>query len=115
MNYYFEPTEDILRSLDTTQKGLSTAEAEARLAEYGPNKLDEGKKKTMLAKFFAQFADPMIIILLAAATISGLVGEIADTIIIMTVVILNSILGVVQEGKAEKAIEALQKDDVTIF
>jgi len=79
------------------------------LEKYGPNKLAEGKRKSLLAKFFGEMADPMVMVLIAAAVISGVVGEIADTIIILMVVVVNSVLGVIQEGKAEKAIAALQK------
>lgn len=109
MNYYFEQLDTIYEALETSHDGLDPTQASNRLQEVGPNKLDEGKKKTIFMRFMSQLADPMIIILIAAATISGVVGEIADTIIIMIVVVLNSILGVVQEGKAEKAIEALQE------
>jgi len=80
-----------------------------RLEKYGRNKLDEGKKKTVFGRFLDQLKDPMIIVLIVAAIISGFAGEPADSIIILMVVLINSILGVVQEGKAEKAIEALQK------
>ncbi len=109
MNYYFEQLDTIYEELETSHDGLDPTQASNKLQEFGPNKLDEGKKKTIFMRFISQLADPMIIILIAAATISGVVGEIADTIIIMIVVVLNSILGVVQEGKAEKAIEALQE------
>lgn len=109
MKHYFEETETILNSLQTTRQGLTTQQAAQRLEEFGKNALKEAKKKSMFSKFMAQLTDPMILILIAAATISGIVGEVADLIIIMIVVTLNSILGVVQEGKAEKAIEALQK------
>jgi len=109
MKYYFESVETVLEQQQTSRNGLDTTEASERLNQYGKNKLAEGKKKTLIARFLGQLADPMVMVLIAAAVISGAVGEIADMVIILTVVILNSILGVVQEGKAEKAIEALQQ------
>jgi len=108
MNYY-ESIETVLDRMNTSRSGLDASEAAERQNKYGLNKLSEGKKKSLAARFFGQMADPMVIVLIAAAVISGVVSEIADMIIILAVVILNSILGVVQEGKAEKAIEALQK------
>lgn len=109
MKHYFEEIETVLSSQQTARHGLSTSQAAERLEKFGQNRLKEGKKKSIVSKLMAQLTDPMILILIAAGIVSGVVGEIADTIIIMTVVVLNSILGVVQEGKAEKAIEALQK------
>ncbi len=89
--------------------GLTDEEAAARLEKYGKNKLEEGKRKTVLRMFYEQFKSLMIIILLAAALISGFLGEYTDTVIILVVVILNAVLGVLQENKAEKALEALKK------
>lgn len=109
MKHYFEEVETVLNSQGSTKRGLDDNEVRQRAEKFGKNKLAEGKKKTIVRKFLEQMSDPMIIVLIAAGIISGAVGEIADTIIILAVVILNSILGVVQEGKAEKAIEALQK------
>ncbi len=109
MKYYLEEVESVLDAQNTTKNGLDESESRSRLVKYGKNKLKEGKKKSLAARFLGQISDPMIIILLIAGIISGAVGEIADTVIILTVVVLNSILGIVQEGKAEKAIEALQK------
>ena len=114
MKFYCENTETVLNEVDSTENGLSSAEAEKRLSENGKNKLKEGKKDSIIKQFFAQMADPMIIILLVAAAISGVLaatqGEsFADVIIILIVVIVNAVLGVYQENKAEKAIEALQQ------
>ncbi|MBQ6851273.1 MAG: cation-translocating P-type ATPase [Oscillospiraceae bacterium] len=100
--------------LNVTENGLSNAEAAERLAQYGPNKLKEGEKESLISKFLHQLADPMTIILIIAAAISGVTaaysGEgFADVIIIMAVVIINAVLGVYQESKAEAAIEALQE------
>ena len=114
MKAYLESCEEVLKAQSTSQNGLTAAEAEKRLAEVGPNKLQEGKKKSLLERFLGELADPMIIILIAAAVISGVTafysGEsFTDVIIIMAVVIINAVLGVVQESKAEAAIEALAK------
>ncbi len=89
--------------------GLTEAEASARLQTYGPNEIREGKKKTLFARLLEQFKNIMVIILLVAAAISGLMHELADTAIILVVVIINAVLGVMQESKAEKALEALKK------
>jgi len=111
---YGQDAETVLRELRTGREGLSSAEAEARLGEYGRNRLEEGKSVSLIRKFFGQMADPMILILLAAALVSGITavyeGEsFADVFIILFVVIVNAALGVFQENKAEKAIEALRK------
>ena len=114
MKYYLEETGQVLDELGSSPSGLSAAEAKKRLAENGKNKLKEGKKPSLLRRFLAQLADPMILILLAAALVSGVTavyaGEsFADVIIILFVVVVNAVLGVYQESKAEKAIEALQR------
>ena len=114
MKEYLQSKEDVLAAEETTVDGLSTSEVQERLARFGKNKLAEGKKVTLLQRFLAQLADPMIIILIIAAVISGVVGVMndegfADVIIIMAVVLINAVLGVFQESKAEKAIEALQE------
>jgi len=114
MQPYLLDSAAALQSVASTEHGLSAAEAEKRLCDNGPNKLEEGKKTPLIVRFFQQMKDPMILILLAAAIISGVTAVIegesfADVIIILTVVIINAVLGVVQESKAEKAIEALQK------
>ena len=114
MRFYCEDTEAVLHDVGSTSDGLTTAEAEKRLAENGKNKLAEGKKDSLVKRFFQQMGDPMIIILLVAAAISGVLAVVqgesfADVIIILAVVIINAVLGVYQESKAEKAIEALQQ------
>ena len=111
---YTQSAEEVLRDLGATADGLTTTQAEERLAKYGPNKLKEAPKPTLLQRFLQQLRDPMLIILLVAAGVSALTGmlsgenEWAEVIIILAVVLLNAILGVVQESKAEAAIEALQ-------
>ena len=114
MKAYLESCEDVLRAQGVPAQGLTSAEAEKRLAEHGPNKLQEGKKASLLSRFLGELADPMIIILIVAAAISGVTafyaGEsYADVIIILAVVVINAVLGVVQESKAEAAIAALQE------
>ena len=111
---YIRSREEVLAGLEVTAEGLTSAEAKARQEKYGPNKLKEGEKPTLLQRFLAQLKDPMLIILLVAAGVSALTGmlahesEWAEVIIILAVVLLNAILGVFQESKAEAAIEALQ-------
>ena len=114
MKTYCEEKEAVLAELDSSENGLSSAEAQKRLEARGKNKLKEPAKESLIKRFFGQMADPMIIILLAAAAISGVLavmqGEsFADVIIILAVVVVNAVLGVYQENKAEKAIEALQE------
>ena len=114
MKHYFEEKSAVINSLGSTEEGLSSAEATARLEKNGKNKLVEPKKASLLKKFFSEFADPMIIVLLVAAVLSAITavyeGEsLADVFIILFVVILNATLGVIQESKAEKAIDALKE------
>ncbi len=114
MRYYCEEKETVLKEFGTTAEGLSDAEAAKRLEENGKNRLEAAKGKTLVQRFLEQLADPMIIILIAAAAISGVLAVIendsfTDVIIILAVVIINAVLGVYQESKAEKAIEALQE------
>lgn len=93
----------------SSEAGLSEAAAERRLDEYGPNQLEEQKKKGVFGLFMEQLNDPLIYILMAAIAISLFLGEAGDAAIIAAVILLNSIVGVVQEDKARKAIEALQQ------
>ena len=123
---YTLSTDQVLKNLGVDENGLSTAQAQERLAKYGPNKLKEGEKPTWLQRFLAQLKDPMLIILMIAAVVSAattvidfmqlpeprdaghLVEGLVEVGIIVIVVLLNAILGVIQESKAEAAIEALQ-------
>ena len=111
---YTLSAQQVLDEQQTTAEGLSAAEARRRGETYGPNKLKEAEKPTLLQRFITQLKDPMLIILMAAAAVSALTGmlagenEWAEVIIILAVVLLNAILGVIQESKAEAAIEALQ-------
>ncbi len=116
MIYHHESPEVTLQKLNTDPvQGLSAAEVEARRAQYGPNRLKEKKKKTNLQRFAEQFKDVMILILIAAAVISFVVvcveqnwGELFEPMLILLIVILNAVMGVVQESRAEHAMEALQ-------
>ena len=111
---YAQSAEEVLRNLGVGAEGLTSAQARERLAEYGPNKLKEAEKPTLLQRFIQQLKDPMLIILMVAAAVSAVTNlmaghnEMAEVIIILAVVLLNAILGVFQESKAEAAIEALQ-------
>lgn len=107
--YHTMPIKDVWQHFHTDSGGLSGSEAAKRLQQYGKNELQEGKKKSLPEMFLLQFKDVMIIILLAAAVISGFLGEFADTVIIALVVMINAILGVSQESKAEKALAALKQ------
>ena len=117
MNFHTKKSNAVLKELNSSKKGLSQTEATERLNKYGENKLKEAKKKSFLARFFTQFKDVMIILLLISAAISLVfaflhedgTSEIVDAIIIFAIVILNATLGVIQESKAENAMESLKK------
>ena len=120
MKHYLHEVDEVFEAVNSTAEGLSSAEAEKRLQENGKNKLAEAKKVSMFSRFIDQLKDPMIIILLVAAVISAVTEFIehdpstgmyvpTDSIIILVVVLINAVLGVIQESKAEKAVEALQK------
>lgn len=106
---YLQSESTVLKQYGATEQGLSSEEAARLLEEVGPNEIEEAKKKTLAQRVLEQVKDPMIIVLIAAAIISGAFGEIADMVIILIVVVVNAILGIYQEGKAEEAIEALRK------
>jgi Ca2+-transporting ATPase len=114
MDFYAEEIGDVYRKLNTSEQGLSQEEALKRQQTYGKNQLVQPEKESLLRRFLNQLNDPMVIILLVAAAISGVLGIIhgegmADVVIILIVVVINSVLGVYQENKAEEAIEALKK------
>lgn len=116
-NRNLEEQEAFLLSIDDTEKsyqtslanGLTTAEVAEREAQYGKNVLQEAKKKSIWQMFIAQFSDVLILVLMAAAIISGFLGEVSDAILILIIVIINAVIGVVQENKAEESMEALKK------
>jgi len=108
--FYRLSVEEVCRELGVDpQKGLSSEEAKKRLEQYGPNELAERKRRTVLQMFLSQFTDFLIIILLAAAGISIVVGEAVDAILIMIIVVLNATLSTIQEAKAEKSLQLLKK------
>lgn len=116
MTQYSEPLDSVISGLHSSRtEGLTSARAEERLQEYGPNQLRAKKKKTNLQRFFEQFKDVMILILIAAAAVSFVVAcnghdssEFFEPLLILLIVVLNAVMGMVQESKAEKAMEALQ-------
>ncbi|WP_245804155.1 cation-translocating P-type ATPase [Chryseolinea serpens] len=109
MNWWQSSLQDIFKNLSTSQQGLTDDSAKSRLTEVGPNELIEKKRKPPLTIFLNQFKDFMIVVLLAAAVIAGIAGDLTDTLIIAVIVVLNAIVGFVQENKAEEAMEALKK------
>ncbi len=114
MKPYLQPIDEVFADVNSCENGLTVEEAETRLQSQGKNKLAEGKKEPMILRFLKQFIEPMTLILIVAAIISAVMSGLnkefpTDVIIIMSVVIINAVLGVLQESKAEKAIDALQK------
>ena len=120
MKFYLENSEQVLNDLHSSAQGLTTAEAEERLTRNGKNKLQEAKRDSLVKKFFSSLMDPMILMLLGAAAIQAIVTviesggqpsfrEFADVIVILSVVLLNTVLSLVQEGKAESAMDALKE------
>ena len=107
--YYLKDTQTVLQNLSTdASKGLTSAEAKNRLEKYGPNKLEEKKGKSFLQKVIEQLLDPMVLILIVAAILSSLQGDIIETVIILAIVVLNAGMSLIQEGKAEDSVKALQ-------
>jgi P-type Ca2+ transporter type 2C len=108
-DYYTKPISEVFSALGTSDKGLTEEEAAKRLKEYGPNELKEGKKISPLKIFLSQFADFIVWILIAAIAISMFLGEWVESIVILIILIINAVIGFMQEYRAEKAIEALKK------
>ncbi len=108
MNWHCMNIEETFQTLNSSKQGLSTEEARKRLSSHGPNKIRETKKRSTLGMILDQFKDFMILVLITAAVVSGVIGEPKDTIAILVIVILNAVIGFVQEFRAEKAIEALK-------
>ena len=109
MDYHITPIADVAKSLGTSPDGLSPETVEQRLAEHGKNQIADAKKKTVWQMLWHQFTDVMILVLIAAAVVSGVVGELKSTWVILAIIVLNAIIGFVQEYQAEKSMEALKK------
>lgn len=107
--WHCQEAEETLKFFNSSVDGITSEEAQKRLLKFGPNEIKKGKKRTVLDMLLDQFKDFMILVLIAAAIVSGLFGEPIDTIAILVIVIMNAIIGVVQEYRAEKAVEALMK------
>lgn len=107
--WYQQTTDELFANLATQEQGLTEASVKQRRAEYGENRLTAKRQSTLFEKFVAQFKDFMIIVLIVAAVVAGLTGELVDALIILAVVILNAVFGVFQESKAESAINALRE------
>jgi Ca2+-transporting ATPase len=108
VHYYQKSTEEVIKDLRSSDRGITSSDARERLLEYGYNKLDEIRQRTVFMMFLDQFRDFMIMVLIAAAVVSGLIGEIVDTIAIVVIIVLNAVLGFIQEYRAEKAMQALK-------
>ncbi|MCY7421275.1 MAG: cation-translocating P-type ATPase [Chitinophagaceae bacterium] len=113
MNWYHASIQDAFNKLGSNEEGLTNEAAEKNLQANGKNELVEGSKRSIAAMLLSQFADVMIIILLAAAVVSGFIGDLTDTIVILVIVLLNAVIGFVQEYRAEKAMQALKSMAVT--
>lgn len=110
MNWHEKSIEEVLKELSVdSKKGLDTESAKERLEKYGPNELKEEKGRSFFKKLLAQFSDFLVLILIAAALVSFFIGETQDAIVILAIVVVNAMLGIYQEGKAEKALDALKK------
>lgn len=109
MNWHLIPISEIAQLLNSTPSGIDHDTASQLLVQHGKNEIEDKKKKTILQMFFHQFFDFMILILIIAAIISGILGDLTDTIIIIAIIIINAIVGLIQEYRAEKAMEALKK------
>jgi Ca2+-transporting ATPase len=107
-NWHLLPLSEVSKKLDTSPSGIDEKTAKERHARYGKNQIENKKKKTIIQMLLHQLLDFMILILIAAAIISGIMGDITDTVIIITIVIINAVIGVIQEYRAEKAMEALK-------
>ncbi|HEY8897388.1 MAG TPA: calcium-translocating P-type ATPase, PMCA-type [Niastella sp.] len=109
MNWHTSTTEDVISELQSNIDGLTAEEVANRMQKYGPNQLQEKKKRPVWLLFLMQFKDVMILILMVAAIISAVVGDVKDMIVILVIIIINAVVGFVQEYRAEKAIDALKK------
>src|SRR5690554_4536531 len=102
------PSEAVLAALEAAPHGLSEAEAERRLSVYGPNRLQQGKGQGALLRFLSQFHNLLIYVLLASGALAAAIGHLTDALVILAVVVANAVIGFVQEGRAEQALEAIR-------
>lgn len=109
MNWHVLPLSEITRLLNTNPSGIDAVTASQRLSEHGKNQIEDKKKKTIFQMLLRQLSDFMILILISAAVISGIIGDVTDTVIILAIIIINAVVGFIQEYRAEKAMEALKK------
>lgn len=109
MNWHLLPQSEIIQLLNTSTKGIDASTATQRLKECGKNQIEDKKKRSVFRMVLDQFTDFMILILLLAAIISGFLGDLTDTIVILAIIVLNALVGFIQEYRAEKAMEALKK------
>jgi Ca2+-transporting ATPase len=109
MNWHLLSVNEVLNVTGSNEHGITDMVAQTRLQEYGPNELQQAKRRSPFMMFVRQFMDVMILVLVAAALISGLIGDVKDTVVIISIVILNAIIGFIQEYRAEKAMESLKK------
>lgn len=109
MDWHRQEIDVVFAQLKSSAQGLNTEQVATLQQQYGPNELQQAAKKPPWLMFLLQFKDFMIIVLIVAAILSGLVGDLSDTIIILVIVLLNAVVGFVQEYRAEKAIEVLRK------
>lgn len=109
MNWHNLTIDQVYQATQSSPNGLTSDASEERLRQVGPNELEEGKKKSVAGILLSQFKDVMILILLVAAIVSGIVGDLKDTIVILIIVVLNAVVGFIQEYRAEKAMQALKQ------
>ncbi|MDH4095765.1 MAG: cation-transporting P-type ATPase, partial [Betaproteobacteria bacterium] len=108
-NWHARPAREALEALGSSPRGLPDKEARRRLEQYGRNALPEPARRHPLLRFLAQFHNPLIYFLLAAAIAAGILGHAVDAAVIAAVVLINAAIGFIQEGKAEAALEAMRK------
>ena len=108
-SWHTKSTKIVLESFETNSNGLSKKEADNRFAKYGPNQLPDAKTRGPLLRFFYQFHNTLIYVLIAASAVTAMLGHWIDASVILAVVLINAVIGFVQEGKAESALKAIQK------
>ncbi|KIM10176.1 MAG: hypothetical protein KU37_11900, partial [Sulfuricurvum sp. PC08-66] len=107
--WHSQTDQEVLQACDTSMQGLTLDEAAKRLAQYGPNRLPQAPQKSALMRFLLQFHNILIYVLLAAGAVTAFLGHFVDTMVILAVVVANAIIGYIQEGKAQSALEAIKQ------